>query len=65
MQNNLTKTELQDIHIYLESAKSYYKEWIEFAKGLENSNTTSYANRQIQNISILQNKIINILKEGI
>ena len=68
MQNNFTKTELQDIHFYLESAKSYYEEWIQNEKRLEmpdDSNNTLYAYRQMHNISIIQNKIIDILKEGI
>ena len=68
MQNNLTKTELQDIHFYLEGAKSYYEEWIENEKGLdmpEDSNNTLYASRQIHMISMIQDKILKILKEGV
>lgn len=68
MQNNLTKNDLTDIHFYLMSALSYYNEWAEKEQELdlpEQDKNQDYIYRQIHKINMLQEKITDIIKEGI
>lgn len=68
MQNNLTKNDLSDIHFYLMGALSYYNEWAESEKKMdlqEEDKNENYIYRQINKINMLQDKILDILKEGI
>lgn len=68
MQNNLTKNDLLDIHFYLMGALSYYNEWANREELLDlrgKEENQIYIYRQIHKINMLQEKILNILKEGI
>lgn len=68
MQNNLTKNDLTDIHFYLMGALSYYNEWAEKEQELdlpEQDKNQDYIYRQIHKINMLQEKITDIIKEGI
>lgn len=68
MQNNLTKNDLTDIHFYLMGALSYYNEWAEKEQELDlpkQDKNQDYIYRQIHKINMLQEKITDIIKEGI
>ena len=68
MQNNLTKNDLSDIHFYLMSALNYYTQWAEDEEIMDlpkEDKNENYVYKQIQRINKLQDKISDILKEGV